>query len=587
MPSKIFTGEPITITGTYTILNTSFYDSDILEQNRFNIYINDELVYTIDTLEFTITPAAGTMRVTVQPTISQTEKSSRIKATTLSDVIITPDNYDEYVYKGALDVDKNTKVMFQGNFTDKGEIVIPVGDILVDGDATFTNTMFTLEASGIIFQNMDITNNQTAYPIVNTADNNVITHNKVTITNTDGKTAAIYNKANNTEISYNDLFVDGPAMTVTYTAGVGVANTQAILLIGGDNNIVQYNNIQVTSTGSSSIYGTVEGITNNNQANNTIISNNNITVSGKAKFNYAINSLGNVENMVIRDNNILVSGERYADGIQVGNNATNILIQGNTIKCICQNTTPVDEEAITYGIITTSMGSGISDNITITENNIDLTGTVNYGMEIYQTTNTLITDNLIKANGLQSMGIGYAHSPNSTVTGNTITTSGDSTQTLKAVTEEIEPANVGIQIQQDSNNILIEANTIQTYDKGAQDTCINVETNNVTIKDNNLTSSTKTGDDTVNPQPGTTLEDNNAIEQESSTNTGEEITLGDTTTLTASFYDDTYTPISTGTAIFKVNGKTLRNDNGEVIYVPVINGRAELPDVNITSEWTK
>ncbi|RAP46029.1 MAG: hypothetical protein BZ136_07920, partial [Methanosphaera sp. rholeuAM74] len=84
IPNKIFTGEPITITGTYNILNTSFYDPDILEQNKFQIYINEELVNITDTLEFTITPTEDNMILTVQPTISQTRQTSMIQASTLN-----------------------------------------------------------------------------------------------------------------------------------------------------------------------------------------------------------------------------------------------------------------------------------------------------------------------------------------------------------------------------------------------------------------------------------------------------------------------------------------------------------------------
>ena len=47
------------------------------------------------------------------------------------------------------------------------------------------------------------------------------------------------------------------------------------------------------------------------------------------------------------------------------------------------------------------------------------------------------------------------------------------------------------------------------------------------------------------------------------------------------------TPISEGKTLFKINGKTPRDDECNVIYADVVNGRVELPDVNITSEWTK
>lgn len=62
--------------------------------------------------------------------------------------------------------------------------------------------------------------------------------------------------------------------------------------------------------------------------------------------------------------------------------------------------------------------------------------------------------------------------------------------------------------------------------------------------------------------------------------------IEDTVTLTASFIDD-IGEINEGMVVFKVNGKTLRDNDGQVIYAPVVNGVATLQDVNITSEWMK
>ena len=586
IPEKIFTGEAITIIGTYTINKPENYDENILEQNKFEIFINDELVKTIDTLNFTIIPTTtDTRHITVQPTISQTRKAFSIRP--YNNVTITPENYDEYIYAGTLlGVNRDSKVTFQGTFTDKGEIYIDTPDIIIDGiEAKFTNTIFKLEATGIALQNMNINNTQTEYPIQNTKDNNIITNNTITITNTVGKTAAIYNKASNTEISQNTIYVDGPAGDIDYE-GNGVCTTQAILLIGGNQNTVENNDITITSTSSASSFGTIEGITNSKQATNTIIKGNKLNVSG-GMFNYAINSLTNIANITITENNILVTGERYTDGIQVGDNAENINITKNNITCYCLNTTPIDQAGITYGIITTKQGGQQSNNINIAENNIQLTGRANYGIEIYETNNTQVTDNNITLTGIKSMGIGYAHSPNSTITGNTIITNDNSITPLTGIVEEIQPQNVGIQIQQDSNSIFIIRNTIQTYDKGTQDTCINIDSNNITVYANYLTSTTKTGNEAVLGQEDTDITFNYPIFQESRTNIKDEIIIGKNTTLTAQFYDDTYTPISDGKAIFKVNGKTLRDNQGNVIYVDVINGRAELPNINITQEWAK
>jgi hypothetical protein len=90
----------------------------------------------------------------------------------------------------------------------------------------------------------------------------------------------------------------------------------------------------------------------------------------------------------------------------------------------------------------------------------------------------------------------------------------------------------------------------------------------------NATTTTKTL--TVNPKP------------ESHTNTTtENLTLGDSTTLTATFIDDNDQLITSGKVIFKVNGKTLRDNNGNVIYTEIVDGQATLPNVNITQEWMK
>lgn len=75
---------------------------------------------------------------------------------------------------------------------------------------------------------------------------------------------------------------------------------------------------------------------------------------------------------------------------------------------------------------------------------------------------------------------------------------------------------------------------------------------------------------------------------ESHTNTTDtNPTLGDTTTLTATFYDENDEIITEGTVIFRINGKTLRDNEGNVIYAEIIDGQATIPDVNITKEWLK
>ena len=495
IPDEIYEGQDITITGTYTITNPENYDSNILEQNKFNLYINGELKEILDELSFTVTPTSGTMIISLQPTISQTRKTISISSTTLSDITITPDNYDDYIYDGTLiGVSKGKIATFTGQFNNKGEIYVDTSGIILNGeDATFTNTIFTLDADNITLRNMIIINRQTDYPISNYGTSNTINNNTITITAYNGKIAAIKNIASNTTISNNILTVSGPANTIDF-AETSEADTQAILLLGGDNNKIINNTITVGCSGINTMYGTIEGITNSEGSTNTLITQNKINVTG-ANFNYGINCLVNDENITITENTMIITGERYCDGVQVGNGVKNILITDNNITCICINTTVLDTEgAITYGVIATNMGSSQSENITINRNNINITGTANYAIELYKVNSTQIHDNNITVNGPFSLGIAYSYSPNGNATRNSITINGDSNTPINYITEEIKPENTGIRIQNGTQNVYIENNTIKTSDIGLNDTTIHSDESNITIKNNKLSSSNKIGD---------------------------------------------------------------------------------------------
>lgn len=72
-----------------------------------------------------------------------------------------------------------------------------------------------------------------------------------------------------------------------------------------------------------------------------------------------------------------------------------------------------------------------------------------------------------------------------------------------------------------------------------------------------------------------------------------EFTLGQSTTITASIYygneyeEELATNITKGKVTFKVNGKTLKDANGKVIYAKVINGVATIENYTVPDDWTK
>ncbi|MDO5826437.1 MAG: hypothetical protein Q4Q22_08645, partial [Methanosphaera sp.] len=66
-------------------------------------------------------------------------------------------------------------------------------------------------------------------------------------------------------------------------------------------------------------------------------------------------------------------------------------------------------------------------------------------------------------------------------------------------------------------------------------------------------------------------------------------TIGDTTNITATITvnDETLTNLSAGKITFKVNGKTLKDDNGKVIYAKVVNGTATIENFLVPDTWNK
>jgi len=68
-----------------------------------------------------------------------------------------------------------------------------------------------------------------------------------------------------------------------------------------------------------------------------------------------------------------------------------------------------------------------------------------------------------------------------------------------------------------------------------------------------------------------------------------EFTVATKATISASLYlgEDVASDINKGKVVFKVNGKTLKDANGKVIYAKVVNGTATIADYEIPESWTK
>ena len=140
-----------------------------------------------------------------------------------------------------------------------------------------------------------------------------------------------------------------------------------------------------------------------------------------------------------------------------------------------------------------------------------------------------------------------------------------------------------------TNDTLIENNTIFIMNG---DYTINLIGDNNIVHYNTLITELAEGDATV-----ITTGNNNVVEQNPYVEVVEpvlkvdttEFSVGSTTTISASIYygDEVANDINKGKVSFKVNGKTLKDENGKVIYAKVIGGVATIEGYEIPQDWAK
>ena len=135
---------------------------------------------------------------------------------------------------------------------------------------------------------------------------------------------------------------------------------------------------------------------------------------------------------------------------------------------------------------------------------------------------------------------------------------------------------------------LIENNTItstNTYTVTGDDSSFN----NI-IRYNDLYAVKYGGDKSVSVDlDENTVESNTPIPTPELTINTKEFTIGNISNISASitYYDEVASNINNGKMVFKVNGKTLKDSNGKVIYAKVINGTATIENYEIPATWNK
>ncbi|OED30485.1 hypothetical protein [Methanosphaera sp. WGK6] len=529
------------------------------------------------------------------------KKENNLK--TANTITVTNGNFRRYFDNEGTTSNINAydNIILSGNFTDKVFIIDKFG-VTLTGDNAIINGGYIYiieDASNSTISNITLNTSRYETAFKNEGENVTIINNYIHIINDDNMsyiegstnqvTEGINNLGDNVIIANNTVIVEGHDIDIDWTGGdrKGLASTLGIMNFGGTNVLIENNTVVATKskncTGNS--YGTIDGI-EVKQGTNVIVNNNKVNVSG-SRFLYAVNALDALKNITISNNILNATGERYTDGIQVGNNADQLYISGNNITCYCYNTTEYDQdnEAMAFGIITSTMGGfGPTTKINVTNNNIKLNSTITYGIEIYSTSVSNVTNNNIINDGAYSMGISLAHSNNITVKDNNIETKGNSSQYINEIVEEIRPANIGIQIQQKSDNSTITKNTVITTDSGDNAKAINIEgTKNLIVTDNILLANNIGGNDAVIIDLNSSniiISDNTkpAVKRNAviSIIIPENISTGSTIQIKAKVTDNDSAEVLNGKLVFKLNGVTLKDETNKPIKLNVINGTTTL-----------
>ncbi|MBR3213027.1 MAG: hypothetical protein IKF79_00790 [Methanosphaera sp.] len=304
--------------------------------------------------------------------------------------------------------------------------------------------------------------------------------------------------------------------------------------IANSNNKLINNTIK--GNGSAISWGIVLSGVNNTVDGNTIYSNSagiEMQWGGDPIMGETVSTLGNITVC----NNKLIGG----CGISIGNYIYNNYVEGaiNSNNALIVNNT--------------------ANRIEVSNNTRAINNTVT-SMNIGE--NTPGTNPIVENNNIETLNIGR-YTTNATITLNNITNQISINGTYCNIT----------------NNTIITDNEYTITGRGKDNI----------ITDNYLISSNKVGDKSVSLDKNTnTIANNTPYETILKVDTTT-FTIGKTSTITASIYygDDINTNITKGKVTFKVNGKTLKDANGKIIYAKVVNGTATIENYLIPDDWAK
>lgn len=385
--------------------------------------------------------------------------------------------------------------------------------------------------------------------------------------------------------------------------------------------VLRNNTIEIISSGNNggthySLFGIYLMNLNTTLTNNTIIMHN--------ATGYAYGIVVRSSNNTISHNNITISSQTYSAGV----NLEMVRFQNNMVNNNHVNVTasygsaPWGNAGVAYGLemldfnynggAYSSSGNHPYNNSFVNNTIVGSAGQI-YGIEIYGTGNTNLSGNTINITGRTPMGIGAIGS-NITIADNNIINNGTHNHT-EGTADYLEAINTGLYTLFTSEVIVMKNNTITSINgrgilvKSSNNANILNNTINVVghdyavevtnssnlnginnkIENNTLITTKHTGSRAVLAPKNNTVQNNIPVEITGYTLeidiTDFSLGLNQTVSSTLYYNDEVARNVNKGKITFKVNGKTLKDSKGKVIYANVVNGTASINNYTITESW--
>ena len=461
---------------------------------------------------------------------------------------VTEENYNTYFDSNGKLTDivlDGDVLVFSGNFSPKGKIVLNKIVSLIGDNAFLRDTTIFVNTSNCKVQDFNIINNGTDDRNCNLwgiyvyeADNEVITGNNITIWDKNTSYGIYLCDSYNNTVANNSIRCQGDNLVfalLTYETYNTLIENNTILAIGTSELYPYYETICIDGVRSiselSKTYGVILDFSSDNQfihngievtstvegfqvpynpsvniliglyiyyeSNRNNISENNVYIHGHDPFLYGMGSSGDdtsksvtyaCENIFAK-NNITIDADYFAMGMILRHNSKDTVVEDNQFNLYSNN--------YTYGLtLEISQGAKVKDNT------LNLTGRAGiYAVELYSAWSNDISYNQIYANGSFSE-VGLYGSSGNNITHNTIHSFGDGINDPAQGPEHPDSVtliNTGILLEKGSNGNIISDNTIIT--DGDNAITIDGSVGN-TIANNELSSSKGGGNAAVKDNTG-------------------------------------------------------------------------------------